>query len=134
MIRRRKPIPRKRQKPRRKKARLAVDVAAVIVRGEREICTDTAKGKAEYKRRVEAMLERQDGMCGLRISPLCPGRLELNQATFEHQDGRGFNGSKRDDRIERDGKPYNLAACWWCNGAKGSRSLDSVRASIGNAS
>ena len=110
-----KPVPRKREV-----------VNGVIKYSGREVCDDTAAGRAEYKRRVEAMWERQNGLCGLRISPLCPGRIELTEATFEHQDGRGAGGSKRDDRIMRDGKPYNLAACWWCNGAKSSRSLDAV--------
>lgn len=94
----------------------------------REICDKTSAGKAEYNRRKEVMWKRQHGLCGLKISSRCPVFITLEQATFEHQDGRGMGGAKRDDRCEIDGKPYNLVACYWCNIEKGSRSLKSVLA------
>jgi hypothetical protein len=89
----------------------------------REVCDKTYSGQLEYNRRKEVMWKRQHGVCGLRISPLCPVYITLKAATFEHQDGRGAGGFKRDDRIEIDGKPYNMVACLMCNSLKGSRSL-----------
>lgn len=86
----------------------------------REVCTKDRAGKLEYKRRVEIMWRRQKGVCGLRISPLCPVNISLEQATFDHQDGRGMGGSRRNDAVEIDGKPYNCVACLWCNQLQGS--------------
>jgi hypothetical protein len=80
----------------------------------REVCQDSPAGWKEYKRRVEAMLERQNWRCGL-----CGKRLRLSDATFEHQRRRGLHAAFRDDSIERDGRPWNSAACWVCNGEKG---------------
>ena len=93
----------------------------------REVCDKTTAGKLEYKRRVEVMWKRQHGICGLRISPLCPVYVQLKDATFEHVDGRGMGGAKRTDVVEIDGRPYNLMSCKFCNAAKGSRSLEAVR-------
>jgi hypothetical protein len=95
-----------------------------VLAGGREVCTDTPDGKAEYRRRKTVMWERQGRKCGLMIAPQCKlrqGRLPKDEVTFEHIHGRG--GGKRDDRIEIDGKPYNLAACPWCNALKASRPL-----------
>jgi hypothetical protein len=92
----------------------------------REVCNDNKAGKDEYKRRRRVMWERQGKTCGLQIAPQCMKRLPWEYATFEHQDGRGYAGSKRDDRVEIDGKPYNLVACPWCQSMKGSRSLNAV--------
>jgi len=48
--------------------------------------------------------------------------MSVEQATFEHSAGRGFNSSHRDDRIvDEEGNEMNGAAHWDCNGAKGSR-------------
>jgi len=92
----------------------------------REVCDKSAAGKKEYNRRKEIMWRRQHGICGLKISNLCPVFITLAQATFEHQDGRGLGGSHRDDRVEIDGKPYNMASCGACNIAKGSRRLEDL--------
>lgn len=87
------------------------------LRDGREICKcRTVKGKREYKRRIELMWERQGGMCRI-----CHRPLLLSEATFDHEDGRGMNGSHRDDRIEKDGVPYNAVACLGCNVRKGSK-------------
>lgn len=80
----------------------------------REVCQDSPAGWREYKRRVEAMLRRQNYRCSL-----CKQRLALNQATFEHQRRRGMGAAWRDDRITKDGQEWNGAACWVCNGEKG---------------
>lgn len=93
----------------------------------REVCDKSAAGKVEYNRRKEVMWRRQHAICGLRISFRCPVFMTLEQATFEHQDGRGMGGAKRDDRIEIDGEPYNMVACAFCNMEKGSRSLKVVK-------
>lgn len=89
-----------------------------------EVCNrETAEGRREYKRRVDAMTERQKDMCCLYgFIESCPGSLIGWLPTFEHEDGRG--GGKRDDRIEKDGRRYNGAAHWNCNQEKGSRFID----------
>jgi hypothetical protein len=93
----------------------------------REVCQQShIAGKREYRRRIYVMLERQGNRCGLMITPDCirrGGNMAGWTPTFEHVDGRGMGGSHRDDRIEKDGKPYNLAACYACNNEKGSRRL-----------
>lgn len=91
-------------------------------RDGREVCDlKTAAGRKEYQRRTELMLERQGGICCLYgYVESCPGTLRYEYATFEHQDGRGMGGAKRDDRTEKDGKPYNGAAHLLCNSIKGS--------------
>ena len=80
-----------------------------------------AEGRAEYKRRKEAMWKRQGAVCCLYgFIPECPGRLLLRDCTFEHEDGR--TGGKRDDRIELpDGTWINGVSHGLCNGLKGSR-------------
>lgn len=81
----------------------------------REVCCDTAKGKAEYSRRVAEMAMRQHNVCGL-------GPHLLNNATFGHDLGRGMNAAHRDDRVVNgNGEPMNHAECFTCNGANGSR-------------
>ena len=97
----------------------------------REVCQtrldhpEGAEGRAEYKRRKEAMWERQKGICCLYgFLPECPGKLLLKQATFEHEDGRGAGGSKRDDRIVLpDGTWINGVSHLLCNSLKGSRHI-----------
>lgn len=85
----------------------------------------TVAGQKEYESRIAQMIDRQNGVCCLYGHiPDCPGRLTLDEATFEHEDGRGMGGGRRDDRIEKDGKRINGAAHFFCNGAKGSRRID----------
>jgi hypothetical protein len=86
----------------------------------REVCIRTClAGNEEYRARTLKMLKRQNGYCCL-----CNLPLRDSDATFEHQDGRGMGGSRRDDRIEKEGKPYNGAAHGWCNAEKGSRRIN----------
>ena len=85
----------------------------------RQVCDKTKAGKAVYRGRVYMMWLRQRRLCCI-----CRTALDFADAVFEHQDGRGMNGSHRDDRIEKDGKPYNGAAHSWCNVQKGSRRID----------
>jgi hypothetical protein len=100
----------------RKPNRLAV---RVFMDG-REVCDVTRRaGYDEYERRKRLMWERQGKKCFL-----CGQTLFWKDATFEHQDGRGMGGSKRDDRIEKDGQPYNGVAHLLCNQTKGSQSLE----------
>jgi hypothetical protein len=97
--------------------------------GGREVCVtrldrpEGAEGRAEYKRRKEAMWERQKGICCLYgFLSECPGKLLLKQATFEHEDGRG--GGKREDRISLpDGTWINGVSHLACNSAKGSKHI-----------
>ena len=95
--------------------------APVLVHPDgREFCRRAVKaGKAEYKRRIAEMWTRQNGLCCL-----CDRPLTLDEATFEHQDGRGMGGSHQDDRIEINGLWYNGAAHYSCNYEKGSRHID----------
>lgn len=82
----------------------------------REVCHKTVAGVMEYRRRVEMMWTRQQALCAI-----CGHYLRLDQATFEHQDGRGMGGGRRDDRTEISGEPYNAAAHGLCNASKGSK-------------
>jgi hypothetical protein len=84
-----------------------------------------AEARAEYKRRKEAMWERQKGICCLYgFLPQCPGKLLLKDCSFEHEDGRGAGGSKRDDRIVLpDGTWINGVSHLLCNSLKGSRHI-----------
>ena len=85
-----------------------------VYRGGREVCDlKTAAGQREYESRIRQMLEWQKGICCLfaRLN-CCPGPLLLDDAVFEHEDGRGMGGGRRDDRVLVDGKRKNGAACW----------------------
>ena len=87
-----------------------------VMKDGREIARKTALGRAEYRRRTIAMAERQAwrcGLCGLAMTP--------ETATFDHQWGRGMGGARRDDRILLDGRRFNAAVHYICNGMKGSR-------------
>jgi hypothetical protein len=75
----------------------------------------TVVGRLTYKARTVRMEERQCGIC-----PECA--QVLVRPTFDHENGRGMNGAKRDDRIELpNGEWINAAVCWDCNTKKGSR-------------
>lgn len=93
----------------------------------RELCRrTTVGGETEYQKRKWLMYARQKGICCLfgHIEG-CIGVMQYAaDVTFEHEDGRGMGGAKRDDRIEKDGRPYNGAAHQQCNHAKGSRFID----------
>jgi hypothetical protein len=97
-----------------------------VFRDGREVCNLLVKaGKDEYNRRMRVMWERQKRRCCLEgIIEGCTGYLKWEEATFEHQNGRGHGGGSRDDRIEIDGKPVNGVAHPRCNIAKGSRRID----------
>jgi hypothetical protein len=105
---------------------MKVQVAVRVFRDGREVCnTRIAAGKAIYEGRKMAMWERQGRRCCLyRHIRSCPGRLEWNEATFDHEVPRGHGGGSRDDRIVLpDGKWQNGAAHWRCNSLKGSRRI-----------
>ena len=99
--------------------------------GREVIDTKVPSGKQEYRRRIEEMVPRQNGMCCLfGYSPVCHPRGLLAEylATFEHENGRGHGGGKRDDRIALpDGTWINGAAHAGCNSWKGSRRIDYIR-------
>ena len=84
----------------------------------REVCNGrTAAGVREYRRRREFMYARDKGICCICELPI----RHKDEATWEHSEGRGMGGFKRDDRTEKDGKPYNGVAHLVCNTEKGSR-------------
>ena len=97
--------------------------------GGREVCQtrldhpEGSEGRAEYKRRKDAMWKRQKGICCLYgFLPSCPGKLLLKDCSFDHENKRGAGGSKRDDRISLpDGTWINGVSHLQCNSAKSSR-------------
>lgn len=82
----------------------------------RQVCTKSAAGLREYRKRIEFMWERQEGLCALCAKP-----MRIAESTFDHENGRGMGAGKRDDRLILDGKPLNAAVHFWCNVEKGSR-------------
>ena len=99
-------------KPRRSRERYAYRTMP----DGREICNKTALGRAEYRKRTLAMAERQGWrceLCGLAMTP--------DTVTFDHQQGRGMGGGKRDDRMELNGLRFNAAVHGICNADKASR-------------
>lgn len=119
MIRRR-PIPRSayswtpKPKPPSLRYEIILDGAAIRYPDGREVCQPNALGDRLYTKRVREMVQRQNYRCCL-----CGGRLNAVDATFEHQRRRGMGAAFRDDRIEKDGQPWNGAAHWVCNSEKG---------------
>lgn len=114
MIRRR-PIPRFSPKPEHSlRFETILDGAVIVYPDGRECCVNSKAGWVEYSRRVKVMWERQERRCCL-----CHRPLALANATFEHQRRRGMGSAWRDDRIEKDGEPWNGAAHWVCNVEKG---------------
>jgi hypothetical protein len=96
--------------------------AVKVMPDGREICDcSTPSGRAEYKRRSEAMAERQHYRCAL-----CGKTLVGWHPSFDHEDGRGMGGGRRDDRIWVDGKWKNAAVHISCNNDKGSRRVPYV--------
>lgn len=88
--------------------------AVTVFPDGREVCNNNAAGRAEYKKRTEDMWIRQSRICAD-----C-GHIAY-YPTFDHEGGRGLGGSRRDDRIEIDGKPHNAMLCGTCNGIRGSQ-------------
>jgi len=84
----------------------------------RQVCGKNTAGVMEYRNRTREMWGRQMGRCALCLLP-----MRLEAASFDHAGGRGFSGSKRDDRIEVDGRWQNAALCWDCNMSKASRRI-----------
>jgi hypothetical protein len=96
------------------------------MRDGREVCNQYISiGRKAYRRRIEIAWERQKGRCCLEgYCPYCPGWLDLEEATFEHEHGRGMGGGRRDDRIVLpDGRWQNGAAHQACNVWKASRHI-----------
>lgn len=96
----------------------------------REVINMLSKaGRDEYRRRKKEMWMRQGERCSLQISPQCKqkkGKWPFDLVQFEHSDGRGYNGSRRNDAIWKDDKPYNSASCPYCNSQKASRRLEEL--------
>lgn len=83
----------------------------------REVCNlGNSEGRNLYKSRIKSMLFRQKGFCCN-----CKLQLSLDDATFEHEFGRGMGGSRRDDRIEINGQRVNGASHLNCNSERGSK-------------
>lgn len=91
-------------------------------KGNREVCSPTAAGLREYKRRTEEMRLRQCELC-----PICTLYLSKEDATFDHEFPRRMGGGFTDDRIWKvvDGVKIaqNFAVHGICNRAKGSQRL-----------
>jgi hypothetical protein len=87
--------------------------------GGRQVCAYTAGGKREYRSRTETMWQRQLGYCTICLKP-----MRIEEATYEHSEGRGMGGGHRDDRIEVKGVWQNAAVHGMCNVLKGSVRLE----------
>lgn len=87
--------------------------AVTIYRDQREICHGTRAGRAEYQRRREAIWDRDRGICCL-----CGLPVALSECTFEHLNGRGMGGGKRDDR-----ESENAVSHYFGNSHRGSVSM-----------
>jgi hypothetical protein len=80
----------------RKKRRARTGEAVKVYRDGREVCNDASEaGKRDYQTRITLMWLRDNGKCCI-----CHRPVPLEEATFEHADGRGMGGGRRDDRIE----------------------------------
>lgn len=99
--------------------------AVKVMKDGREICDQLTKaGRDEYERRKRLMWERQKRRCCLEGHVEgCPGVLRWQDAVFEHEAGRGFSGSIRDDRTEVNGKWINGCAHAVCNSKKASKRI-----------
>lgn len=84
----------------------------------REVCLSTIPGRVEYQLRTVEMAKRQNWIC-----PLCSLRMTEEDMSFDHERPRGMGAAFRDDRIVKDGKPYNFASHMLCNGERGSRRM-----------
>ena len=94
---------------------VAKPAAVHVTRDGREICSEHAAGKREYRKRTEFMSLRQRHLCAI-----C-GKFMVDP-TFDHEAGRGFGGGFRDDSLfHADGTWRNAAVHFLCNGQKGSR-------------
>lgn len=133
MIRQRHPIARStkpiRKRRKEKKRSLRYEVVNASFRrypDQREVCLDTPKGWVEYIDRTSQMAERQNMVCGLEASGHClyPGEPMtfalggFRRRTFQHGDGRGIGGARRNDQIDA---PGNCAAHYGCNSELGSK-------------
>lgn len=77
--------------------------------------------RASWIRHNPPPIEGKYWMCYLRIHPWCPGRIDIAHLTLDHVVSR-----TRDVKLR-----FNLdnlkPACIYCNGEKGSKSLDQVK-------
>lgn len=89
----------------------------------REVCLlNTAAGKRAYQQRIVAMWRRQyDILRRVHVCIICDEPLKLEEATFEHENGKGMGGAIQDDRTQKDGQWLNGVAHGACNGEKGSK-------------
>jgi len=77
--------------------------------------------RATWIKKNPPPIEGKYWMCYLRIHPWCPGRIDVAHLTLDHVVSR-----TRDVKLR-----FNLSnlqpACIYCNGEKGSKSLDQVK-------
>ena len=92
----------------------------------REVCLSNSAGDCEYRARLREMADRQEWKCGIPSCKFFHILMHMMNdgtwfsATFQHGDGRGLGGARRDDRIDH---PGNCAAHWICNSEAGSKRL-----------
>jgi hypothetical protein len=84
----------------------------------REVCRNTPAGKSEYRNRTLFMRATQNNLCSW-----CGLFMSQEDCTFDHSEGRGMNGSHRDDRVEG-----NTAMHSKCNVIKASVRLSKLKA------
>jgi hypothetical protein len=102
------------------------DVRRVMGDGRVVLDTSRSLGRALYRSLLYEMVSRQGWRCCLHgYCPSCPGSLRGYDPTFDHENGRGMGGGKRDDRIVLpNGQWQNGAAHNACNSWKGSRRIE----------
>lgn len=94
-----------------------IDHAYRVYPDGRQVCTDSERGRQEYRDRKHHMWMRQHGIC-----TKCKLWIREGTETFDHDAGRGLGGAHRDDRIVLpDGEMINSAMHWGCNVQKGSK-------------
>jgi hypothetical protein len=77
--------------------------------------------RASWIRHNPPPIEGKYWMCYLRIHPWCPGRIDVAHLTLDHVVSR-----TRDVKL-RFNQDNLRPACIYCNGEKGSKSLDQVK-------
>jgi hypothetical protein len=108
-LKRHTPLPRTAKMRAKRTSKL--QVAVKVFPDGRQVCQNNRAGRVEYARRRTEMWWRDLGICCI-----CHTFVPFFEATFEHKDGRGMGGARRDDRTENNGIAHAI-----CNQQKGSK-------------
>ena len=127
MIRQRTPLPRSTRPIRKRRKAKKSSLRYEVINGQyrkypdgRLVAQNTPKGDLWYWEQTILMAHRQEWICGICHSPVRMHFWTREGATFQHGDGRGMGGARRNDDINA---PGNCAAHWDCNTELGSKRL-----------